>query len=77
MWIERSTKKADKEEESSDDWDIESQCSFHQYLKFDKSYLAGHQFNYTFINKNLIENFKTCFKEKGKTLFKSNKNIMN
>ena len=70
-------KKADKEEESSDDSDIESQCSFDQHLKFDKSYLPGHQFNYTFINKDLIENLKTCFKEKGKTLLKCNKNIIN
>ena len=70
-------KKADKEEESSDDSDIESQCSFDHHLKFDKCYLAGHQFNYTFINKDLIQNLKKCFKEKGNTLFKCNKNIIN
>ena len=70
-------KKADQEEESSDDSDIESQCSFDQHLKFGKSYLPGHQFNYTFINKDLIENLKKCFKEKGKTLFKCNENIIN
>ena len=70
-------RKADKEEDSSDDSDIESQCSFDQHLKFDKCYLPSHQFNDTFIIQDLIENLKKCFKEKGKTLFKCNKNIIN
>ena len=55
----KKTKEADKEQDDSSDYsDIESQCSFDKHLKFDKSYLPGHQFNYTFINKDLNENKK-------------------
>ena len=54
-----SNENVHKEQDDSSDYsDIESQCSFDKHLKFGKSYLPGHQCNYTLIHKDLKENKK-------------------
>ena len=61
----KNKKKADQEKDDSSDYsDVESQCSFDKHLRFDKSYLPGNQFNYTFINKDLNENIKKDLQKK-------------